>query len=359
MKNEESIWERVSSEYVRNVERALAQVKHPRKAKVIEDVRAHLDEAYRNIQPDRHTPEEFQAVVERMGPPEDYADLLADEPCPAGRHWSLKHVLSLLALAAVPIAAYVLLWGSPWGKSRTLWLLGRGYSAPPFFTVEGFQTIKPGMSAAQVRDTLGYPFRRDIMAGSENEARWIYSDVPFKGARMREEFRVFISQWDKSVLRTEKFECTVAATDGPDLVPPRDLAAVPGPVTLSRPDGSKRVLGTADAGMYFITCDVESRPRELRELFEYGEKRARDLLAAAGVTNAEVIHVYSGGRADAYAAALPQAYTGWSLSQMPDRMAIHAQGKTYFVPPVFSGLCAEDFQEDQVWLVKKLSQGAK
>ena len=353
MTNHETVWAEMAAQYLRDVERALAGVKHPRKSEIIDDVRVHLEEAFRNLPVERRTRDEYAAIIERMGPAEDYAGLLTDEPLPSGRYRRLNMALaSCLILAGVCAVIYSPWCNTPSTRSEALLFLGRGFSATPFFAVKGFEGIKPGMSADEVRDALGYPFFRRTFVGRETEAEWEYSAAPFTGATVYKSFLVIFSRETNRVIRTDMRTCrTTRAYNRPSWG-----VALRGPVTLTRFDGSSRVLREGDPGLYFITFDVDPGRWKSQEMYDYGEKRARDLLQAAGVSNAEVIHLYRGGlHAVSFAAIAPPVYMGWSLNEVPDRMAVYAGGTMYFVPPVISGLDEEEFGKDQVWLIKKVA----
>jgi len=351
MKNESSAWADISSKYLRDVERALAGVKHPRKSEVIEDVRAHLDEAYSNLPPEGRTEEAFRSLIEEMGPPDDYAGLLTDADPPARRRRYLLAAVICLAAATVAAWAYSALWGSPQARAETLFSLGRGFSTPPFFSMKAFKAIKPGMSADDVRNVIGCPFVRGVWSGREAECDWDYSDVPFSGATVFEKLTVTLSRQTGRVIRTDA--ARVSIPDGGHA--PRRL--VSGPLTLTRADSSQRTLKPSDMGLFLLTFGEAGTGRmQPRELYDYIDRSAANLLSASGVAGAKVIHVCCGVTTDVYAPEGSETYTGWSLGSIPDsRLAVYANGTTYFVPPIYGGLSEEDFKQDQIWLLRKLA----
>ena len=78
MKTERETWEALTSEYIRKVERSLAQVDHPRKKEVLEDLRDHLERRYADMPTDERTPEKFDEAIAEMDAPEEYAELLVN-----------------------------------------------------------------------------------------------------------------------------------------------------------------------------------------------------------------------------------------------------------------------------------------
>ena len=76
MNSEDKTWESLKAEYLRQVEKALSSVDHPRSKDVLEDVSSHLDRRFAELRPDQHRGENFQAIITDMGPPCEYAELL-------------------------------------------------------------------------------------------------------------------------------------------------------------------------------------------------------------------------------------------------------------------------------------------
>ena len=108
MTSESKTWENLKAEYLRQVEKALSSVKHPRRREVLEDVRSHLDRRFAELKPDEQTWENFQAIITEMGPASDYAELLEPGVAPVRRSARRKYAL-WLSLAAVVVAATAIL----------------------------------------------------------------------------------------------------------------------------------------------------------------------------------------------------------------------------------------------------------
>lgn len=88
MRSQEEIWEGLVSDYMRKIECALARSDHPRKDEVLQDVRDHLEQRFTELKPDQRTPRRLKGLIEEMGGPEEYVELLApDQPA---RFWRLN-----------------------------------------------------------------------------------------------------------------------------------------------------------------------------------------------------------------------------------------------------------------------------
>jgi len=108
MTDEERTWEDVKAGYLREVEKALSSVKHPRIKEVLADVREHLERRFAELGPENRDWESFQSIITDMGPARDYAELLAEEPERAKKSSALEHIV-LVGLGAVVIVAVIVL----------------------------------------------------------------------------------------------------------------------------------------------------------------------------------------------------------------------------------------------------------
>ncbi len=100
-------WENLKADYLRKVEKTLSSVKHPRGKEVLDDVRAHLDNRFAELEPQEQTWESFQTIITEMGPASDYAELL-DPGVSSTRSTTPRRRVWLAGLAAVAILAIVL-----------------------------------------------------------------------------------------------------------------------------------------------------------------------------------------------------------------------------------------------------------
>ena len=108
MTSESKTWETLKANYLRQVEKALSSVNHPRTKDIFEDVTSHLDQRFDELEPDQQTWENFQAIITEMGPASDYAELLEPAAGQQRRSVPLKYLL-WIGLAAVVIIAAILL----------------------------------------------------------------------------------------------------------------------------------------------------------------------------------------------------------------------------------------------------------
>jgi hypothetical protein len=76
MKEEQATWEEQADSFIKRVARAMAGVRHPRKQEVLSDLRAHLDQRYAELAAEQRTPAALAAIIEEMGPPGEFAELL-------------------------------------------------------------------------------------------------------------------------------------------------------------------------------------------------------------------------------------------------------------------------------------------
>lgn len=102
MTSESKTWDALKAKYLRQVEKALSSVKHPRIKEVLEDVRSHLDRRFAELGPEQQTRKNLRAIVDEMGPASDYAELLEPDDAPPRRNIQRKYLLwSGLAVAVI------------------------------------------------------------------------------------------------------------------------------------------------------------------------------------------------------------------------------------------------------------------
>jgi hypothetical protein len=101
-------WEDIKADYMQKVEKALSKIKNHRKKEVLDDVSAHLDRRFAELEEDNQTWENFQAIVTEMGPPSDYAELL-EPSIPLSIKTSNKKNAFFIAAAAIVIIVFIIL----------------------------------------------------------------------------------------------------------------------------------------------------------------------------------------------------------------------------------------------------------
>ena len=114
MNSENQTWEDVKSKYLREIEKALSAVKHPRIREVLDDVTSHLEQRFTELAPQDRSWESFQAIITEMGPASDYAELLDPGSGKSKPRNTAMYVL-IAASAAVVVAA--LLFAMTRGKN--------------------------------------------------------------------------------------------------------------------------------------------------------------------------------------------------------------------------------------------------
>ena len=109
MTSESKTWETLKANYLRQVEKALSSVNHPRTKDIFEDVTSHLDQRFDELEPDQQTWENFQAIITEMGPASDYAELLAPDVTSPDQAVRRKYLLWVGLAAVVIITVAIIL----------------------------------------------------------------------------------------------------------------------------------------------------------------------------------------------------------------------------------------------------------
>ena len=175
-------WDEISGRYVDEVEAALAGVDHPRKGEVIANLREHLAEKYVALPDGDRSTERFACLLEAMGPPKEYAELLSGEAA-LRRSGRILRVLVVLLILAVALGFYGFFWLTPQGLSARRQLFGVDFSATPFFSKDAFSRVESGMTRQEVRDLIGYPVDRYSVDGADGQWFWRYSTAASVHAR--------------------------------------------------------------------------------------------------------------------------------------------------------------------------------
>ena len=120
MTGESKVWANLRREYLRQVEKALSSVRHPRARDVLDDVGAHLDRRLAELTPAQRSDEALRAIIADMGPPTDYATLLEPEgaACHAGAPgrsmwWGVLAGAVVIVVAVAVIVATRGMWRAP------------------------------------------------------------------------------------------------------------------------------------------------------------------------------------------------------------------------------------------------------
>ncbi len=104
-------WEQLRDDYLHEVERRLRRVDHPRKREVLDDLRAHLAQRFAELSPEDRTPDGMKALIEGMGPADEYAELLSPATGAAPGKWyrrgSVRAAGMALLIAALAALACI------------------------------------------------------------------------------------------------------------------------------------------------------------------------------------------------------------------------------------------------------------
>lgn len=106
MNGDYSQWQKLKDGYLKQVEQALAATDHPKRAEVLRDVEAHLEQKYAELAAEQRNWEGYQQIITEMGPPEEYAELLTEETTPAVSH-TLVSINTMLAAIFVVVLMIV------------------------------------------------------------------------------------------------------------------------------------------------------------------------------------------------------------------------------------------------------------
>ncbi len=147
MNSQNGTWESLKTDYLRQVEKALSLVNHPRTKDVLADVSSHLDRRFAELSADERSWENFQAIITDMGAPCEYAELLDAGPKVKKQRPSLKFVV-LVAVVLAIVAAAILILPKYLGKQFDPNTIVPGVRVGPY---------KLGMSENDVLDSLGKP----------------------------------------------------------------------------------------------------------------------------------------------------------------------------------------------------------
>jgi len=79
MHSEYQQWQEIKANYLKLIEKNLAQIDHPQRSEILANVGEHLDSKYAELSPQQTTWESFQQIITEMGPPEEYAELLSED----------------------------------------------------------------------------------------------------------------------------------------------------------------------------------------------------------------------------------------------------------------------------------------
>ncbi len=200
-----------------------------------------------------------------------------------------KITATMLTIVLVGLVAsvYLVRFGGSLGQYYRL-LTDSNFDTTPYFSMEEFETVTPGMSRAEVRDILGYPLERYKAASDAGAERWVYTRPPTPDA----------TSFTLCVVAFHRESGTVSFVRRSELRPtdtmlssrePTYVRAMP-KIRLIRPDGTYRRLEEGDGGRYVLVGVRETpfaRPYVLAGMLD----RVRLALMGAGFEGMEVLEI--------------------------------------------------------------------
>lgn len=265
------------------------------------------------------------------------------------RYWrSLRWRLAAgLMLALVLGGTTGLLLGRHALWEHVLAATGPGFAASPFFTLEGFHALRPGMTADEVRDRIGYPLDR---VAAESGPRWVYTQPAGPADTW---FKLCIAVFDRPSGRLAKAKELAASCPTGPVTPLRypwteTLLCDVGELHLLGMDGAEQVL-KPDGKAFFL--EVHTPP---------GTPEAESAsLGMVGESSPATIRLYSlegaasGGGEEGFRGTF--AETRPTLPKnMRSSPCVYKNGKVYALPP-WNNSDAAEMRDDRDWLVRRLT----
>jgi len=106
-------WQEIKENYLKLIEKSLAQVDCPRRTEILNNVREHLDNKYAELPPDKQNWEGYQQIITEMGPPQDYADLLTEEkPSTEKNKFGINELLAVVFVIVLIIVGGYLIYSA-------------------------------------------------------------------------------------------------------------------------------------------------------------------------------------------------------------------------------------------------------
>lgn len=104
-------WNNIKGNYLSLIEKSLAQVAQSRRNEILNNVCSHLDSKFAELSQQEQNWENFQQIITEMGPPEEYAELLAEEiPITPKQKVGVKIPLAILCLVVLAVLGSYLVY---------------------------------------------------------------------------------------------------------------------------------------------------------------------------------------------------------------------------------------------------------
>jgi hypothetical protein len=364
-----------AEKYLSEVRNILEKSDHPRKSDVLEDLQIHLKEIELNENPVR----DVEELHRRLGSPEDYAEGLEPysnvSPIPSRRTKYFSYGIGIVVVVFVlgftassnrqTIAAHY----------RTV--AGKNFHASPFFDMGRLRALKPGASADEIRDAVGYPINRWQIQGKEDVVYWLYTKTPKPESPFYT--RVLLTtdadelnliDWD---IDKDTNEGGMGASNG-IIVPPGENV---GSLTFSRPDGedvhaNDWTLDADDENLYVIdprhsiTSLDELNQIDMTVWREYVTKHWKDI----PLEKIKFVHIVgsrgklNSSKLDNILRNLPKEARIYSGNYVPmevfgsgpHEIKLYSYGTLYDYPvvPLGNPIVEKAAWDDRMWVIQKL-----
>ena len=132
MNPENRQWQETKENYLKQIEKSLAQVGHPHHAEILANVREHLDNKYAELLPDQQNREGYQQIITEMGPPEEYAELLTENKVPQAKKTpGINLFLAIVFVIVLAAVGSYLIYTSQKTPGKTLTPGAKSYEFEP------------------------------------------------------------------------------------------------------------------------------------------------------------------------------------------------------------------------------------
>ena len=369
--NDRKCWDNLTAKYIREVEKALADIDHPRKAEVLADLRIHLEDRFALLRTEEKTADGIAAIFDEMESPAEYAQLLAPQAAPVRNGWRRRNIVLLITVLILLLASTItaLFFASQSMRAHILDLFGRNYTGTPFFTKQNFKRIELGMNDEDVRHLIGFPFHRASWSSRPDQVDWRFTVGAFAGAPF---WRSYVVMFDRKTKRVVSKETRrVHERDGAHASTVRHVKNMKqyfGTFWFRQPKKSIVIKHTKPT--LYIFGSIGEGINDLEERIKYREKVIHSICDPLDPEKTAVIYLLSGyQRNEANLESIeelekvgyvmgggPASGGQFDLDRRNSRILFLKSGWLYEPPPVFAGPddIEQMWRDDRRWLYRKL-----
>lgn len=366
-------------EYLKRVADILKKTGHPRQDEVLEDLRSHLEEVTLH----ENAPANLDALEERLGSPEEYAENLA--PATGHQVVPLLHRrtfrMGAMVAAVIIVITVVAIISRHSVAAYSREALGKNFFSTPFFDLERMQKLEVGATADEIRDAIGYPLRRYRLVGSEHEVRWSYTALPSRYTPFYTRAEAITDTDEMNLIRLEISEHFSDKSAPEDRVIGHAVSSYAGTISFSRPDGRKLVLKPSDEMVYVLRTGIRVGAPDDLDAEKTRRREASVTASWKDVPRENIRFVYDvdpgreirGPRFEELLKELPPEsliYSQWRMQYLPKHRSasvvfpshtrsdpmIYSRGTLYSYPRIFvdTPRIMEAYRNDQNWLIHRL-----